>query len=118
MSLRPDHKGPALTRREEGIFWHQSKTIMKRDLKILFSSVRFLVVFVILNTFMPLAFRLADAFEERVRAYYSVVILNGALSRVIITSQVEERAKKFRSTFRLMGKFHVLCHTLYLRNKY
>lgn len=99
--------GPALVRRTEGIFWHQTMTIMKRDLKIILSSARFLFVFVITTSLIPAAFMLANTFVGRTGAYYSVVILNGSLSRVIITSQVEERAKKFRSTFRLMGKFHL-----------
>jgi hypothetical protein len=73
-------------------------------MKIILTSVRFLIVFVILSTLIPAAFLAADTFVGRTGAYYSIVILNGSMSRVVITSQVEERAKKFRSTFRLMGK--------------
>jgi hypothetical protein len=32
-----------------------------------------------------------------------VIVLNASLSRNVITNQVEEKAKQFRSTFRLMG---------------
>lgn len=36
-----------ITKRTKHVFYHQSKTIMKRDVKILTTSIRFLIVFVI-----------------------------------------------------------------------
>lgn len=52
---------------------------------------------------MPFIFSRIDTFKGRIAAYYSVIVLNASLSRNVITNQVEEKAKKFRSTFRLMG---------------
>lgn len=57
---------------------------------------------------IPAIFSLTGIFVGRTGAFYCAIILNGALSRLLITSQVEERAKKFRPTFRLMG------NTIYL----
>ena len=91
-------------KQEETIFWEQLKAILVRDLKLNIRTVRFLMVFLLTQTVTPIVLSVSGYFEGRVVAYYSTIILNGTLSRTVIIGQVEERAKKFRSTFRLMGK--------------
>lgn len=82
---------------------NQIKAIVKRDVKLNVRTIRFLVVFVLLEFLIPFIFSRIPSFKGRQCAYYSVIVLNAVLSRNVITNAVEERAKQFKQIFKLMG---------------
>lgn len=97
-----------IERLEEGIVKKQIWAIALRDIKLNIREARFIVMFLFVQLLVPCGFYFTNMFRGRIGAYYSVIILNAAMSRIVITNHVEERAKKFRSTFKLMGKFSIL----------
>jgi hypothetical protein len=92
-----------IERLKTGILTLQTKTIAIRTLKLNIRTLRFLIIYVGVQIIMPIAFYLTNRFTGRTGAYYNIIVLNATLTRMVVTSQVEERAKKFRSTFKLMG---------------
>lgn len=100
---KEERKGQKVEKLTSNIFLRQTKAILKRDLKLNILSIRFLILFIFLQILMPFFFSRFQSFKGRRTAYYSIIVLNASLSRLIMTKNVEERAKKFRSVFRLMG---------------
>lgn len=89
--------------KESKIIASQIKAIAIRDIKLNVREARFIGLFLFVQLLIPCGFYFTQMFTGRIGAYYSVIILNAAMSRVVITNNVEEKAKKFRSTFKLMG---------------
>lgn len=98
-------KNKKISHINKGINWSQTKAIMMRDLKLNMRELRFVMVFLVIQFIIPGGFFYTGLFKHRTAAYYSMILLNGALSRNVITNYVLEREKKFRTTFKLMGIF-------------
>lgn len=90
--------------RKRGVNWSQIKAIFMRDIRLNIREFRFVLVFFFIQIIVPGAFYLGNIFQGRTCAYYSIILLMGGLSRNVITNYVLEREKKFRTTFKLMGK--------------
>lgn len=89
---------------QEGVIKKQIFAIMMRDIKLTIREAKYLSVLFFTQLLVPCGFYYMDLFQGRIGAYYCVIVLNSTLSRIVVTNHVEERAKKFRSTFKLMGK--------------
>jgi hypothetical protein len=88
--------------------WHRAKAIIHRNFILLFAEKKSLIFQIVFAALYPILWNYVfpkdlSAIPSTTCLTYSVVFTNMEKMRKVIVEQVNERARRFRPTFKLMG---------------